>query len=79
MYFLDIVLEMIDTLENQPGGLTDWVATPYMLRLYLHSLPMQVSFNVVHHLHWPAESLLYCHACTKENTLGLLTDKGIWL
>jgi hypothetical protein len=72
VHLLDVILEITDALENQPGSLAHRMATLHMLRLRLCSLPTQVTFNVVHHLRWPAESLLRRRARTKENALGLL-------
>lgn len=79
VHLLDVILELMDALENQPGALAHRMATPYMLRPRLYSLPTQVRFNVVYHLRWTAESLFGPCARAKENALRLLTDKGIWL
>ena len=61
------------------------MATPHLLRPRLCLLPAQVSFNVVHHLRRPAESLLRRRARTEEDALGLVAGErdgfqfGRWL
>jgi hypothetical protein len=76
VHALDVVLEIHDVLENQPGDLAHWMATLYFLGPGLGLLPAQVSFNVVHHLRRPGEGLLHRGARTEEDALGRLADEG---